>query len=269
MTAISRKRLGWERDDGLPKRRDRTYDEELTTAPFTFETLTTLGRQLSYTFTMTGDLALLFDKPLLLFVVLFVGGIAGMKVEGFVARQRREAWKSKNKSRWEKKIGIGPVVSGKWSPKSDAIPFKVPDAADQLRIVMSADFSIQPLLNKSEARLFWELDRLVQARNSGWQVMAQVSLGEILRTKEKDAYGCINAKRVDLLLVDGECQPIAAIEYQGGGHHQGTAAARDAVKKEALRRARIGYHEVIAGVTTRAELKRMVEKLVPDTVGSK
>jgi hypothetical protein len=195
---------------------------------------------------MTSEFASLFDKPLLLFVVLFIGGLAGMKVESFVGRQRREAWKSKNQGRW-KKTGNGVVTGGPWARKPDATPVKAPDAADQLRIVMGADFSIQPLLNRSEARLFWELDRLVQARNSGWQVMAQVSLGEILRTRQKDAYGCINAKRVDLLLVDGECQPIAAIEYQGGGHHQGTAAARDAVKKE---------------------LKRLVEKLVPGTVSA-
>ena len=71
-----------------------------------------------------------------------------------------------------------------------------------------------------------------------------------------------------MLLVDGDCQPIAAIEYRGGSHHQGTAAARDAVKKEALRRAGIGYHEVIAGVTTRAELKRLVEKLVPGAISA-
>ena len=70
------------------------------------------------------------------------------------------------------------------------------------------------------------------------------------------------------MLVDGDCLPIAAIEYQGGGHHQGTAAARDAVKKEALRRAGIGYPEVIAGVTTRAELKRLVEKLVPGAISA-
>jgi hypothetical protein len=39
--------------------------------------------------------------------------------------------------------------------------------------------------------------------------------------------------------------------------------ARDAVKKEALRKAGIGYHEVVAGHTTAGELKRLVEKLVP------
>jgi hypothetical protein len=217
---------------------------------------------------MPGESISVFDQPVLLLAVLFVGALVGMKVESFVARQRREAWKSKNKKSWVKKTGGGLVSPGPWLPQSVAVPVKAPDAADQLRIVMAADFSIQPLLNKSEARLFWELDRFVQVRNPGWQVMAQVSLGEILRTKAKDAYGCINAKRVDLLLVDGDCQPIAAIEYQGGGHHQGTAAARDAVKKEALRRAGIGYHEVIAGVTTRAELKRLVEKLVPGAISA-
>jgi len=45
-----------------------------------------------------------------------------------------------------------------------------------------------------------------------------------------------------------------------------TAAARDAVKKEALRRAGIGYHEVVAGHTTAGELRRLVEKLVPGAV---
>ena len=134
---------------------------------------------------------------------------------------------------------------------------------------MGAIFTVQPLLNKREARLFKELDRFVIGCNSQWQVMAQVSLGEILRSKDAEAYRCVNSKRVDLLLVDGECQRRHAIEYQGVGHHQGTAAARDAVKKEALRRAGIGYHEIIAGQTTPAELRRLVEKLVDKPQGTR
>jgi hypothetical protein len=126
---------------------------------------------------------------------------------------------------------------------------------------------IQPLLNKSEARLFKALDQMVIERNPGWQVMAQVSLGEILRCKDVEAYGCINSKRVDLLLMDGDCQPRHAIEYQGGAHYQSDAAARDAVKKEALRRAGIGYYEILAGQTTPADLKRLVEKLVDSASG--
>ncbi len=50
---------------------------------------------------------------------------------------------------------------------------------------------------------------------------------------------------------------------QGGVHFKGAhaTAARDAMKKEALRRAGIGYVEVVAGDTP-AELRRVVERLV-------
>ncbi|QIG52755.1 hypothetical protein G6N82_05635 [Altererythrobacter sp. BO-6] len=41
------------------------------------------------------------------------------------------------------------------------------------------------------------------------------------------------------------------------------AGPRDAVKKEALRKAGIGYHEIVAGHTTPSELRALVEKLVP------
>jgi hypothetical protein len=140
----------------------------------------------------------------------------------------------------------------------------VPDAADQLRTVMKAEFKPQRLLNKSEARLFKAVDRQVLEARPGWQVMAQVSLGEILRCEDKDAYACINAKRVDLLIVDEECRPLHAIEYQGGAHFKGAhaTAARDAVKKEALRRAGIGYVEVVGGEMSPAELRKIVGKLV-------
>ena len=74
--------------------------------------------------------------------------------------------------------------------------------------------------------MFKELDRNVVGCNPAWQVMDQVSMGEIIRSKDPVAHSCINSKRVDLLLVDGNCQPRHAIEYQGGAHHQGAAAAR-------------------------------------------
>jgi hypothetical protein len=138
------------------------------------------------------------------------------------------------------------------------------DAADQLRIVMQSNFKARPLLNKSEARLFRAIDKMVtELAPPGWLMMAQVSLGEILQTGDKAAYSCINSKRVDLLLVDGDCNPVHAIEYHGGGHFKGAhaTAARDAVKKEALRRAGIGYVEVVPGDAP-AELRRVVERLV-------
>ena len=210
---------------------------------------------------MPPEFLALIETPLPLIAALFVGVFIGMTIEKFLFERRRQAWRERNRWRWAKKRGGSNVPSGPWVPPVSVSP-KQPDAADQLRIVMGANFTIQPLLNKNEARVFKEVDRFVIDCNPAWQVMAQVSLGEILRCKDKDAYGCINAKRVDLLLVDGDCLPRHAIEYQGGAHHQGTAAARDAVKKEALRRAGIGYSEVVAGQTTPAELKQLVKTLL-------
>jgi hypothetical protein len=197
----------------------------------------------------------------LVFVLVVVGVFAGATAERILSKKRRQAWREKNRWGFERKTGNG-VTRAPWPRRTDLPEPKPSDAADQLRIVMEATFTIRPLLNKHEARVFKELDRFVIDCNPAWQVMAQVSLGEILRCQDATAYSCINSKRVDLLLMDGDCQPRHAIEYQGAAHYQSSAAARDAVKKEALRRAGIGYHEVLAGHTTPSELRRLVEKLV-------
>ena len=96
---------------------------------------------------------------------------------------------------------------------------------------------------------------------------AQVSLGEVLEGSSTEAFNTINAKRVDFLLVDETMRPRHAIEYQGQGHHQGAAAARDAVKKEALRKAGVGYGEVFADDTP-AELRAMLGRLTVRSMGA-
>jgi Protein of unknown function (DUF2726) len=216
---------------------------------------------------MPPEIVALIDKPLLLALVIGLGVVCGMVAE----RISEKLLKAKRRAYWEQRNGKrngGKVVG--FRRDKQAVPLKgTPerarlDAAEQLRVVMEADFTERPLLNKGEARVFAELDKLVIARNPGWQVMAQVAVGEFVASPDPEAYGCINSKRVDLLLVDDYCRARHALEYQGTGHHQGSAAARDAVKKEALRKAGIGYHEVVAGHTTPSELRRLVEKLVPE-----
>jgi hypothetical protein len=213
---------------------------------------------------MPPEIIALIDKPLLLAAVLALGAACGMAVERFSESLKR----SERRAYWQKrsKPNGRTVVSGGWKPFK-ATPLKgtserdTLDAADQLRIVMEAQFDPRPLLNKPERRVLAHLDRILAEETPGWRAMGQVSLGEILASPNTDAYRAINTKRVDLLIVDADCQPLHAVEFQGTGHHQGTAAARDAVKKEALRRARIGYVEVISGDTP-AELRSMVRKLV-------
>jgi hypothetical protein len=211
---------------------------------------------------MPAELVALIDKPWLLAIVLAVGAACGIFVERLVEGQKR----AERNAYWQ---GRNTKQGGGWRKEVSAVPLKgTPgranlDAAEQLRQVMEADFTSRALLNRPEAQVFKALDTAVIARNPGWQVMAQISLGEFLASTDKDAYFAVNSKRVDFALMDPDCRVRHALEYQGTGHHQGSAAARDAVKKEALRKAGIGYHEGVAGHTTPGELKRLVEKLVP------
>ena len=206
----------------------------------------------------------LLAQPMLLLIVLAVGAGIGIAVEKLFAgieRDRRRAY-------WAGRKAGKPKAERQLKPVNEPEVRSADFAAKQLAIVSGADFTSRPLLNKSEAKVFEALDKAVIARNPGWQVMAQVSLGEFLASPDKDAFLAVNSKRVDFALMDEHCRVVHALEYQGSGHHTGTsAAARDAVKKEALRKAGIGYHEVVAGHTTAGELKRLVERLVPVGAG--
>ena len=109
---------------------------------------------------------------------------------------------------------------------------------------MASPFTAKQVLSRTEARVMKAVEQAIAAAGLDWRVMAQVSLGEVLRSPNEDAFMAINAKRVDLLVISAKSEPIAAIEYQGQGHYQGSAPARDAIKKEALRKAGIRYIEI-------------------------
>ena len=111
---------------------------------------------------------------------------------------------------------------------------------------MAASFERRRLLNRSEYQAFKIIEADIAAARRGYRVFAQTSLGEVLRSPDENAFHSINSKRVDILIVDQGGWPVAAVEYQGDGHYQGTAAARDAVKKEALRKAVVRYVEITA-----------------------
>jgi hypothetical protein len=122
---------------------------------------------------------------------------------------------------------------------------KQPDSADQLRWVMSARFEAVRVMNLEEYRVFKEVEAEVGALRAGHRVFSQTALGEVIRSSDRLAHSAINSKRVDVLVIAPSGLPVLAVEYQGGGHYQGDAAARDAVKREALRRAGVAYVEVV------------------------
>lgn len=207
---------------------------------------------------MPYEIQALIDKPLLLALVLAVGAVCGIAAERFgnhlTRIERRAYWRGRNARRG--RPGSAPVVPLKAAPERSTTV----TAAEQLRVVMEAGFERRPLLNKPERRLLTHIDKALADYAPGWRAMGQVSVGEIVSSEDKEAFWAVNAKRVDLLIVDADCTPLHAIEFQGTGHHLSSeTAARDAVKKEALRRAGIGYAEVVSG-NTPAEVREMVRK---------
>jgi Protein of unknown function (DUF2726) len=205
-----------------------------------------------------------------LFVVVIAAAtfLAGLYGERLRAKLARQAWQRR---RWRRGEGGVPFKTG-------ASP--VIDPAEQLRLVRGARFEKCRILNRSEAQVLYAAERAINTVNTAnlkWRVMAQVSLGEIIFSRDRRAHSAINSKRVDLLIVSRSGDPIAAIEYQGRGHYQGTAAARDAVKKEALRKAGVRYiavtpesgtEDMAREIARIAQAERLKAQCFPQSAGS-
>ena len=135
------------------------------------------------------------------------------------------------------------------------------DVGQQLHAVMAGSFQKRRLLSPSEYQAFKIIEDDIAAARRGYRVFAQTCLGEVLTSPNENAFRSINSKRVDILIVDQGGWPVVAVEYQGSGHYQGTAAARDAVKKEALRKAGVRYVELSASDDAEQIRSRVREQL--------
>jgi Protein of unknown function (DUF2726) len=128
----------------------------------------------------------------------------------------------------------------------------VANPLNQMEFVSRVEFETVKLLNREEYPLLVLLEKLVDEVKGGRRVMAQTSLGEILRPKQtmgsaderSGAFSSINSKRLDFAIFDRYGFLVLAIEYQGSGHYSQKAFIRDAVKKEALRKAGVPFLEV-------------------------
>ncbi len=217
---------------------------------------------------MLAELNLMLDMPVALFLILALGAAIGVGAEKLFAaidrENRRAYWRGRNSAKGVHRLRAKPSVAAATPEKPDTTRV----AADQLRTVMNADFKARSLLNKPERRLLACIDHVLLEDSPGWRAMGQVSLGEILYSPDREAFWAINAKRVDLLIIDVDCRPLHAVEFQGTGHHGSPeTAARDAVKREALRRAGIGYVEVMSGDTP-TEVREKIRKLVGRSAGA-
>lgn len=145
----------------------------------------------------------------------------------------------------------------------------VTDPKNQLAFVAEVAFERRPLLNRSEFPLLELLEGVVDGLQAGHRVMAQTCLGEIIKPKPDPsrreqtdlAFRSINSKRADFVIVDARGLAVVVVEYQGRGHYQGTAALRDAVKKEAFRSAGIRLVEVPA-CYEKADIAREIREIL-------
>ena len=147
---------------------------------------------------------------------------------------------------------------------------EVADPKKQLSFASAAAFEAKPILNRSEFQLLLVLEGLARDVNAGHRVMAQTCFGEFLRLKRGEkgdeanrAYRSINSKRADFVIVDAAGYPAVVVEYQGSGHYQGTAALRDAVKREACRSAGVAFVEVMPDYR-KADLIEEIREILHD-----
>ena len=151
--------------------------------------------------------------------------------------------------------GHYPRRTGQWPrevSRSDAS--RLGDPTAQMEFISKVDFEPRRLLNRSEYGILRILENIVREIDDGHRVMAQTSLGEIIAPRSASgsdeardlAFRSINSKRLDFLVIDRTGMPALAVEYQGHGHYQNRAFMRDAVKREAVRKARIRFLEIEA-----------------------
>ena len=137
-------------------------------------------------------------------------------------------------------------------PRSDAS--RLGDPAAQMEFISRVDFEPRRLLNKSEYGILLILENVTREIGGGHRVMAQTSLGEIIAPRTASgsdeardlAFRSINSKRLDFLVIDRTGMPALAVEYQGHGHYRNRAFMRDAVKREAVRKAGVRFLEIPA-----------------------
>ncbi|MCY4440137.1 MAG: DUF2726 domain-containing protein [Deltaproteobacteria bacterium] len=164
---------------------------------------------------------------------------------------------------------------GRWATERVPDVSRLGDPKAQMEFISRVDFEPRRLLNKPEYGILLILERLTRDIGGGHRVMAQTSLGEIIAPRNTSAseeardlaFRSINSKRLDFLVIDRSGMPALAVEYQGHGHYQNRAFMRDAVKREAVRKAGVPFLEIPAEYDVTVEENRIRVALRPDQGG--
>lgn len=162
---------------------------------------------------------------------------------------------NKKLDRWPRRKGAAALRLRSPSTPLVAMPtIDMTDPNKQFEYISRVEFEPLPLLNKSEYRVLLHLEAAVKEVQSGFRVMAQTNMGEIIRPKRNSAasrdldgaFASINSKRLDFVVINQRGFPVLAVEYHGRGHFHAKTFMRDAVKREVLRKSNIQFLEISA-----------------------
>lgn len=159
----------------------------------------------------------------------------------------------------------------RWKPRvvsshsSRATPITETDKVSALERARTRDFSRKNLFNKSEEKIFRLLRDEIGAYGTSLNLMAQVSLREMVNTDDKYVPGggwyALTDLRTDFAIIDNAGGVIAAIEFHGTGHNLGDAHRRDETKRLILEKAGIPLLVVRHGETPSILKNRLAELL--------
>ncbi|MDX8376608.1 MAG: DUF2726 domain-containing protein [Mariprofundales bacterium] len=112
---------------------------------------------------------------------------------------------------------------------------------EQLRYIERCDYKIRRVCDSNlEMLVLEELRKILKSYNSQQyqqknfsissklEVLAQIRIGNIFSTNDKQGYEIIQAKRVDFCIVNKAMIPIVIIEVNGDGHY----TDNDSLKKQ-------------------------------------
>jgi hypothetical protein len=170
-----------------------------------------------------------------IFTAVIIGVVAGLLLENYRRR-------------------IEPEVAGPKAAKvaplrltgPGARPAGFVDSAADLRLVSDAGFASKPLLSGREADVLGFVETAAAEAGQGWRVVPQVRLVDIIASSDVEANAVIGDHRLDMLIVSASHLPVAALDYQPLGQLKDDSALRDAIKREALRRADVPFIEIRA-----------------------
>ena len=110
--------------------------------------------------------------------------------------------------------------------------------------VERSTYKKRSILNSEEIKVYFALVEMVRCFEGYFYIYPQVNLGEIISSNTDIGHSAINSKRVDFCISNRSFEPIAVVEYQGGGHFQNDAKVRDEIKHKAVTKAGIHYEAI-------------------------